>query len=586
MNPEERVPGNPNDDEAAREYGRHLAMDGLLEWVLANKALAAQPRRTRRHWIAWISTAAVLALGATGYFFWRIPDPVARVERLKGTAYRISGGGRELLRGDEEILSAQGIATVGQGSRVDVVYPDGTRLTLDADTVVDSIQDGQAGKRVSVARGVASADVKKQGAGHPMLFATPQGDAKVLGTMLRLVVDPNDKKGTRLEVAEGKVELKSRLDGKSVVVLSGHFAVAAADVPLVSRPLAPKASGPIASMAPNTWLAVPNTTMWSAVPEPARHPKIQGRSGPSAVISGWSGAAFDSKRQRLLVWGGGAVDYFGNEVYAFDVPSLRWERVTEPTPDPQVGQSFNADGTPSARSTFNGLAYIAHADRFFAMGGSLAEREGGGRSSDITWTLDLETRKWENRNPALKGPLGGGGCNCSYDPATRKVWWGSALGENDGLWDYDYDRNAWTKHNSDSFRYFTSLVDTKRGLLVVAGSGWLFSYDLRNGKPVRTPWKTTGGDPFLASSNPGFDYDPIADRYVGWAGDAVFALDPDTKIWTVHRPPGGPKPTGVKSGGPAMGTYGRWRYVSSVEAFIVVTDINEDVHFFKLKVGK
>ena len=595
MNQDERVPANLNDDEAARDYGRQLAMDGLLEWVLANKTGAARvlsggsKRRTRRHWVAWISTAAALVLGASGYVYWKraaIPNPVARVEHLKGTAYRISGDVRELLRGDEGIRSGEGISTVGQGSRIDIVYPDRTRLSLDADTVVGSIEEGPAGKRVFVAKGIARADVAKQDAGRPMILTTPQGDAKVLGTTLRLHVDPNAGKETRLEVTEGKVELKSKLDGKSVVVVTGHFAVIAADVPLVARPMAPKLSGPVAAMAPNSWLAVPNTTLWSAVPDPVRYPKIQGRSGPAAVISGWSGAALDSRRQRLLVWGGGAVDYFGNELYAFDVAALRWERVTEPTPDPQVGSQVNADGTPAARSTFNGLAYIAHADRFFAMGGSLAEREGGGRSSDLTWTFDLQGRKWENRNPAPKGPLGGGGSNCSYDPATRKVWWGSALGTNGGLWDYDYDRNAWTRHNTDSFYYFTSLVDTKRGLLVVAGSGSLFSYDLRKGKPIRTPWKTTGGDALVASSNPGFDYDPIADRYVGWAGDAVYALDPDTKIWTVHHPPGAPKATGVKSGGPAMGTYGRWRYVSSVEAFILVTDINENVHFFKLKSGK
>src|SRR5689334_9252707 len=32
------------------------------------------------------------------------------------------------------------------------------------------------------------------------------------------------------------------------------------------------------------------------------------------VIAPWSGGAFDRKRDRLVVWGGGHMDYAGNEV--------------------------------------------------------------------------------------------------------------------------------------------------------------------------------------------------------------------------------------------------------------------------------
>jgi hypothetical protein len=70
-----------------------------------------------------------------------------------------------------------------------------------------------------------------------MIFETPQGEARVVGTTLRLIVDTDPRKGTQLEVEEGKVLLKN-LAGKSVPVESGHYAVAAAGAALVSKPVA------------------------------------------------------------------------------------------------------------------------------------------------------------------------------------------------------------------------------------------------------------------------------------------------------------------------------------------------------------
>jgi len=85
---------------------------------------------------------------------------------------------------------------------------------------------GRAGKSLTLVRGVLTADVRKQPADQPMVITTPQGEATVLGTKLRLTVEPDEKGSTRLEVEEGKVRLKRLVDGKTVGVDSGHFAVA------------------------------------------------------------------------------------------------------------------------------------------------------------------------------------------------------------------------------------------------------------------------------------------------------------------------------------------------------------------------
>jgi hypothetical protein len=63
--------------------------------------------------------------------------------------------------------------------------------------------------------------------GAPMVVETPAGVVTVKGTTFRLAVDPEDKKGTRLDVEEGLVALKNKLTGKSVDVAAGSFGVAA-----------------------------------------------------------------------------------------------------------------------------------------------------------------------------------------------------------------------------------------------------------------------------------------------------------------------------------------------------------------------
>jgi hypothetical protein len=329
------------------------------------------------------------------------------------------------------------------------------------------------------------------------------------------------------------------------------------------------------TMPANSWLTAPNTKMRSVAPANGQFPGTWGIVGPNSVIIAWGGAALDTRRSRLVLWGGGHADYYGNELYTFDVATLQWARITDPFVNPVMDQEVNADGTPNSRHTYGGLAYIAHADRFLGQGGSLAGS--GFARCDRTWTFDFATKTWSNRNPPTTSG-GGFGCSATYDPASRQLWWGSAAGSFAGLWSYDYDANAWAKRNSDNFSEHMSALDTKRGLLVFVGGGEVFAYDVRNANFTRQPWTTTGGGPFIAKKAVGLDYDPVADRIVGWHGGAVYVLDPVSKAWTAYAPPGAPPTT-------SQGIYGRWRYVPSVNAFVLVTDWDRDVSFYKLTAG-
>ena len=81
----------------------------------------------------------------------------------------------------------------------------------------------------------------------------------------------------------------------------------------------------------NRWYEVPNTKMRDLCP--TSPPDIfQGGCDCACVIDDWSGGTYDPNHDKFLVWGGGHNDYYGNELYAFDLKTLSWELLTQPSP--------------------------------------------------------------------------------------------------------------------------------------------------------------------------------------------------------------------------------------------------------------
>lgn len=174
----------------------------------------------------------------------------ARVEEVAGQAFLVTKEGKTPATSGGHLLPTQGLMTGGGDSRLVVRFPDRTRLELGPETELGDVKI-DSGKRLWVAKGMLQAQVSQQPKGQPMIFATPHGEAKVVGTALRLYVDSESKKGTRLEVDEGKVELRS-LSGKTVLVEAGHCAVAAEGVDLVARREDASANVPRSGLA--VWL--------------------------------------------------------------------------------------------------------------------------------------------------------------------------------------------------------------------------------------------------------------------------------------------------------------------------------------------
>lgn len=323
----------------------------------------------------------------------------------------------------------------------------------------------------------------------------------------------------------------------------------------------------------DTWYRAPATKLRGLCPSESQFPGVRGGSGCAMVMGAWSGGAYDEAGKRLWIWGGGHGDYSGNELYAFDVEKLAWSRVTDPSPVTALSADPMPDGNPISRHTYDGLAFISHANRFFGYGGSMA---GNGYGTEVTWTFDPAARKWRNMAPAGSGNRPTTNC-CNftgeYDPATRKVF----LRDPNWLCAYDYDRNAWTRVKSWEHTWGPGkgVVDTKRRLLFTIGSKEFLVYDIASGQDVSADWKTSGGDSLINGYGAGAAYDSRADRLVGWMGGGVFTLNMETKVWSRMSAQGSPAKQ-IETG-----TYGRFRYVPDDNVFILANGVDEDVYFYK-----
>jgi hypothetical protein len=324
------------------------------------------------------------------------------------------------------------------------------------------------------------------------------------------------------------------------------------------------------------WYEIPETQL---APHCPSDPVIQGNSGCRAVITAWSGGIADTKRNRLIIWGGGHADYFGNEVYALDLNNLTIVRLNDPSPITNLASCPEAypDGRPSARHTYNSLAYISGQDRMFAYGGG---KSACGFLSRGTWTLGLDQLQWTSMDPHRGDtPANTPGVVADYDPNSGMVF----LSDGADFFRYDPVKNSYTSLHPlrDVDYHLSGVIDSKRKLfLMMGGPGQLWVIDIKPGsKYIPQDWShaTHGCDALLKAPYPGLAYEPERQSIVGWAGgDTVYIFNPDTKTCTPETYSGGP------GSAQPNGTMGRFRYFPALGVFSVVNDWKQNAFTLRL----
>lgn len=147
-----------------------------------------------------------------------------------------------------------------------------------------------------------------------------------------------------------------------------------------------------AQMAPGTWYEIPGQNKISAVfPSRDGHP-AWGSQGPITVVNNWSGGVV--ARERFYVWGGGHADYGGNEVYAFNMETFTWERLTNPSAYKPgcTNVCVTVDGTPTSVHSYDGIEYLPNVGKLWM--GSGAAWISGSYSPD-SFYFDMQTKSWQ-----------------------------------------------------------------------------------------------------------------------------------------------------------------------------------------------
>ncbi len=334
---------------------------------------------------------------------------------------------------------------------------------------------------------------------------------------------------------------------------------------------------PVDDLQPGHWYEVPNSSLAQFAPSPSPAGYL------SNIMKAWSGGAYDSKRDRLIVWGGGHGDYAGNEIYVFDINTLKWSRITAAS-DWLGGDEASGvylDGLPRSRHTYNYIEYMPNIDRFISVG-SAATYPNGISPDKKFYDFNFDTLTWnKSRAPAISG--GNISSFAVYDPVTGHIFRHGALNSYFGLDEYDPVNDKWTKRPGGYVRlYVTAAIDPNRRTLVALGSGKVpLRWDLSDSSSDPVKFTTSGDKAIENATAPGFVYDPASERYVGWSGGAdVFVLNPVDWTWTRIKPAA--TNTVIPTDVAKWGTYGRFRYVPSKNVFIVVNETTGNVYFYKL----
>jgi hypothetical protein len=327
------------------------------------------------------------------------------------------------------------------------------------------------------------------------------------------------------------------------------------------------------------WYQIPNSNLQRTCP-----PNNYGGttyafySACGGVTEAWSSGVMDTKRNRLIVWGGGHNDYYGNEVYAVNLASQTIERLNNPSVPTNVGNApigTLADGKPNSRHTYDGLSYMENTDKMFVFGGGYAAAVGV--LGQDTWTLDLTTLAWRKMNPTGPIPNAVPGIVTGYDKNTGKVF----LHDDWNLYAYNYATDSYSKLASNNSTTYTmsAVVDPLRKKFVMIGGGQAWVYDISTGSSyTRQALNSTGGSAIINSGYPGLAYDPVADRIVAWnGGNTVYSLNLDTNTWTPTTYTGGP---GAAIG---TGTYKRFSYSPTSNAFVVVNQMSNNAVALKMR---
>lgn len=322
----------------------------------------------------------------------------------------------------------------------------------------------------------------------------------------------------------------------------------------------------------NHWCEAPGSNL------DAIAPAVQPYGKPfSSVMYAWSGAAFDSIGNRLLVHGTGHNDGAINAIYGFDLDTFTWGEVFPPSVEADIqsevlNHETYLDGTPGAVHSYRGLVYEPSRNAMYRFSGSVWRL---GEASLKIWSYDFATDSWSDlytadgvTYPSVRFSA------AEYVSEFDTVYTSSA---NRQLYKYDLSSGVFSNVSGPSISgqtYQRTLEwDPVRRIFVQFGSGASnhIALSVDGLSYTVTAVTPTGCDAIIARPAPGSAYDPVSGEmifYTDGGSTSVYSYNPDTMTCTESVAAAGnlvtPTETLETTTCPAScGTFGRFRRVPS-----------------------
>jgi hypothetical protein len=366
----------------------------------------------------------------------------------------------------------------------------------------------------------------------------------------------------------------------------------------------------LAGMAPGTWKDAAKCvddapTLWSVAYQNVPNPRspltynariaahIRGVGGADAIMYAWSGGIYDS-RDRWIVVGnaGNHQSYFGNELYAFELSTLRWTRLDDPSsPEGYRCKSvYMPDGNPVNAHTYGSVSYYPPTNSWiqamlYASDVNGCPDEG---AAPFIEAFDLTAKKWhrlfdysDNQQAHCLSP----DMVTGYDPSDEKLYITISDAHcTSSVYDFRSGKFAAVPNGGHLSDYHMSGA-VEPGVMLVAMSRLGFNALRFDGSGMTAP--TTTGDrscqdyfgPGGQTAN-GIQWDAAARRFVSMVPGTrkVCLLDPKDWHWTVITM-GGDVPS--PECGNCNGVFGRFIYDPEDDCLLYVGGVREHVFIGK-----
>lgn len=338
-----------------------------------------------------------------------------------------------------------------------------------------------------------------------------------------------------------------------------------------------------APLAVGQWTAIPNTAPSLAPLAVKTYPTL-GATGPAAKVIAWCGLSLDTRNSTLYsAAGGGHSDYAGNEVHAIGlaVNTPQWVERRAATAASQVlaSRAYYADGRPTSRHSYYGVAFNEKRGRILLLAGS---RWGDGYQTEALDGFNLATLDWDRAGTYPNAP------------AAVTTYFGAAVVEHKSTGDlyafanynayrWNNATNTWSAAVSGGTIYgieAASALDSRRNrVLVVGGHG--ADRGLYTLGSATTASVTLTGTHASALNLPGngMVYEPTLDAYLVRrpdAGGTVYRINAQTWAVSTFATTGGSSIPAAQNG-----VYRRWLYVPALGGVVYCPSYTSNLWFLR-----